>query len=175
MERLRIPLRRARSFDEELRELRDRLDAESNFRPEHQNQAPSKWKINEETGEIKPGGQLVALNSLLGEFVIGRKQQRKIRLDILSYMLGRRINSSEDLTKWEATCIIEKLKESENWHLSGEGRKLLDQCLRRISSAGVTGAPDPYSPGVDAPLDPQETGIPPWALVPDLLEADDRV
>ena len=137
MEPLKLKLQRPRTLNDKLTFLRDQFRTEGNFRIEYQNQAPSKWKVGED-GKKKVGGQLSALNSLFGQFLKGKKNQRKVKLGILSLITGREINSSEDLTKWEASCLITYLKTSwpdnqpnDPWELSQSGRDFLSACFNR--------------------------------------------
>jgi hypothetical protein len=142
----------------------------------YQNQAPSKWKVGED-GKKKVGGQLSALNSLFGQFLKGKKNQRKVKLGILSLITGREINSSEDLTKWEASCLITYLKTSwpdnqpnDPWELSLSGRNFLEACCGNRGETPVPKA-DP-----DTAADHQETDRLLWSYnLSDLLPADEWV
>jgi len=154
---------RQRSFQEELAQLRDDFSVEQRFRIERQKLPPTKfveeevYELNRTTGEItvsyvqKKGGQLRGMNSLLGQYLKGRKfegkTQKEVRLQLLGFVVGRRIGTSEDLTRWECSIIIGLLKVSidkgqgrpqreqdpeNNWLLSEYGGWFLSECEQSI-------------------------------------------
>jgi hypothetical protein len=91
-------------------------------------------------------GQLKLVNSLFGQYLKGKhdpvRTHRVIRLDILSYIMGRRINSSEELTSWQASCIIGLLKITTNsqdikdFRLSRLGGEFLAYCESATARRG---------------------------------------
>jgi hypothetical protein len=62
---------------------------------------------------------------------------REIRLAVLKEMLDIPVQSTKDLLKWEATCLIDFLKEenqSEEWRLSNHGRNFITEAERKVTS-----------------------------------------
>lgn len=62
--------------------------------------------------------------------------RREMRLAVLKEITDIPVQSTKDLLKWEATCIIDFLKteeEQEDWSLSEYGRKFIAEAERRIT------------------------------------------
>jgi hypothetical protein len=64
---------------------------------------------------------------------------REIRLAVLKEMLDIPVKSTKDLLKWEATCLIDFLKEdnelrNDEWRLSTHGRNFIAEAERKVTS-----------------------------------------
>jgi hypothetical protein len=64
---------------------------------------------------------------------------REIRLAVLKEMLAIPVQSTRDLLKWEATCLIDFLKEeteleTDEWRLSTYGRNFVAEAERKVTS-----------------------------------------
>lgn len=62
--------------------------------------------------------------------------RREIRLAVLKEITDIPVQSTKDLLKWEATCIIDFLKtevDEEDWSLSEYGRKFIAEAERKVS------------------------------------------
>ncbi len=65
--------------------------------------------------------------------------RREIRLAVVKEMLDIPIQSTKDLLKWEATCLIDFLKEEteldiDEWRLSTYGRNFVGEAERKVTS-----------------------------------------
>lgn len=181
---------RQRSFQEALAQLRDDFKIEQRFKIERQHLPPTKYKeeevynVDRSTGEITvsyevvKGGQLVGINSLFGQYLKGRrdkdKTQREIRLEILSFIVGRRVGSSEEISRWECSCIIGLLKinvgqkvgpqgpnPEEYWQLSEYGGWFLTECEATLAGKRTQAVDSPGARTQPAP-DPQPAKRPVW-------------
>jgi hypothetical protein len=62
--------------------------------------------------------------------------RREIRLAVLKEIADIPVQSTKDLLKWEATCIIDFLKseeEQDDWSLSEYGRKFITEAERQVT------------------------------------------
>jgi len=64
---------------------------------------------------------------------------REIRLAVIKEMLDIPIQSTKDLLKWEATCLIDFLKEdtefdTDDWRLSTYGRIFVEEAERKVTN-----------------------------------------
>jgi hypothetical protein len=64
---------------------------------------------------------------------------REIRLGVLKEMLDIPIQTTKDLMKWEATCLIDFLKEeteleTDEWRLSTYGRNFVEEAERKVTN-----------------------------------------
>lgn len=133
----------ATGFEADLAELRDNFTREEYFGYQHQYLPPKVEYRPTHEGEVyRFIPQLAGLNGLIGQYLKRRREpgrtQRQIKLDILSFILERRIGTSEELTKWQATCIIGVLKDTttggeNDWILSVEGKAFLEGCEQYIA------------------------------------------
>jgi len=59
---------------------------------------------------------------------------REVRLAVIQEMIDIPVQSTKDLLKWEATCLIDFIKDdSAEWSLSDHGRKFIGEAQRRIT------------------------------------------
>jgi len=59
---------------------------------------------------------------------------KEVRLAVLKEMINIPLQSTKDLLKWEATCLIDFIKEEgDEWRVSEYGRKFIEEAERRIS------------------------------------------
>jgi hypothetical protein len=63
---------------------------------------------------------------------------REIRLAVIKEMLDIPVQSTKDLLKWEATCLIDFLKdetdfECDEWRLSTYGRNFVEEAERKVT------------------------------------------
>jgi hypothetical protein len=64
---------------------------------------------------------------------------REIRLAVIKEILDIPIQSTKDLLKWEATCLIDFLKEdsefgNDEWRLSNHGRNFIAEAERKVAN-----------------------------------------
>jgi hypothetical protein len=159
-------------FYSQLFDLRTSINQEDHF-DYHKQFVPPRVEYKQSTNNsvYRFIPQLAGLNSLIGQYLKGKKvpgrPQRQIKLDILSFILERSISSSEDLTLWQATCIIRVLKDDttvgeEDWKLSETGREFLRCCEENLGKQ-IQYAPENIT----------ETGDP--SFVPGMfIESDDE-
>jgi hypothetical protein len=111
------------TYDECKAALRMRLNAMSEMPMHWQNPCTPK--------------QCTAIVVMLNESL--EDSSREIRLAVLKEVLDIPIQSTKDLLKWEATCLIDFLKEdselgTEEWRMSEYGRKFIEEAERKVTN-----------------------------------------
>jgi hypothetical protein len=120
---------RVETFQSKLAGLRDEIKAEERFSPQNR-------KL-----PITPG-QRDLIGSLFSQYLGGTgKRFRERKLKILSFILGEGVETTNDLTKWQVSRIIDilKVKKEGVYQISKLGWRFLE-CCETVIKGG-----DPYS------------------------------
>jgi hypothetical protein len=86
--------------------------------------------------------QLKALNSLVGGALDSSENGKKIRLAVIQKLSHRNsLDSTKELSKWEAACIITFIKDENSWEINPDAERLIQflECdIRTQLTAGTT-------------------------------------
>ena len=154
-------VKRIETFETILLKLRDDIAAESYFKPEHRLLKLSR-------------GQRGGLLGLFNQYLSDHKDDRDRRMGILEFILEKGVASTNDLTKWQASCIINLIKvpsqegSKDRWELSKRGYKLFRCCEK--AAKGIDKSATVFQPEWDT--EPAVESDDPGAPLPYLPESD---